>query len=148
MGTLGAALATPLFTFILLFLLKKFIHTKYTIYIFFKYSYNQNWGYEQIWQLLQVVEYTIKYAQQLLNSSYVTGVDEFPMPVIGNLFMKQGLLQFLCTYIFIMRQVVDVKLTKGTGRYVAYIKIQFRLYMPLNPQSSKAHQVSYEIEFT
>ena len=23
------------------------------------------------------------------------------MPVIGNLFMKQGLLQFLCTYIFI-----------------------------------------------
>ena len=46
MGTLGAALATPLFTFILLFLLKKFIHTKYTIYIFFKYSYNQNWRYE------------------------------------------------------------------------------------------------------
>ena len=40
-----------------------------------------------------------------------------------------------------MKQVVDVKLTKGTGRYVAYIKIQFRLYIPLNPSSSKAHQV-------
>ena len=30
----------------LLFPLRKFIHTKYTIYIFFKYSYNQKWRYE------------------------------------------------------------------------------------------------------
>ena len=36
-------------------------HEVYNIYIF-KYSYNQNWRYEKIWQLLQVVEYIIKYA--------------------------------------------------------------------------------------
>ena len=42
-------------------------------------------------------------------------------------------------YLLIMKQVVDVKLTKGIGRYVAYIKIQFRLYILSNPSSSKAH---------
>ena len=42
-------------------------------------------------------------------------------------------------YLLIMKSVVDVIFAKGTGRYVAYIKIQFRLYIPSNPSGSKAH---------
>ena len=63
---------------------------------------------------------------------------EFPMPVIGNLFIKQGLLQFLCTSLYGVgcRRKID-------GRYWQMCRLYINSVqdIPLNPSRSKALQV-------